>query len=251
MSRFTKKDRERMFLDAFLASEDVGPVQSIDHDDKPDFVIALFDRTLGVEIREVLREPAIGLDPHREQESLRWQLVELAQAIWNKKDLPPIHASVHFNPHHPLKADQLREVAETLVAVAARNIPRDERSTSIKGVQERPRQLPAGVHTLGIHRFAFLDEASWVPADSGWVPSISPQQIQTLIDQKNRKRMGYRSADEYWLLLCADGFSVAGSFKLDPACRDHRFRSHFDRIGYFDLLRKSVVWLTFDAVLPG
>lgn len=241
-----------MFLDAFLASIGLAAVQSIVHDDKPDFVVALAYRRLGIEIREIVREPAIGMEPHREQESLRWQLVELVVEQWNERGLPPIHASVHFNPNHRLRTTQLCGMAETLLAVAEEWLPTGEGSRSIKGIDETPRRLPREVHTLRIGRFAVLERAHWVPADSGWIPSITPPQIQTLIDQKNRKRAGYRPcADEYWLLLCADGFSVAGSFELDAACHEHRFKSSFDRVGYFNRLRQTTEWLACDPVPPG
>ena len=103
---------------------------------------------LGIEITDIFRPPRPGARPRREQESLRRRVAELAEQLYQRRELPPLSVSVHFARQAGLNKRIVRLLAEHIVELTAANTPPPEESfLAENGVQNRAR-LPVEVRAL-------------------------------------------------------------------------------------------------------
>jgi hypothetical protein len=238
MRQSEKMRWERILLDAFLPSSGLAVPEKIIHHDKPDFILNVDGLRLGLEITEIVTPL------YREQEALRSRMLRLASDLWIQGGLPPLRASVYFNNQHPLRRSDMLPVAQLLVAAAQLGLPVEGEMRRIEAGIGNGRHLPNQVLSIGLACLPAKLRTHWVPSDSGFVPALTPEQLQKEIDRKERQRHDYsQDIEQCWLLLCVDGFCLSSMFDLDPACDDYPFTSGFDRVGCFDRGSSRTQWL--------
>jgi len=90
--------------------------------------------------------------------------------------------------------------------------------------------FPEEVDTIHIRRLPSAVRGFWNAPNSGWLPDCSSEQIQAVIDKKNKRVIDYRQhCTSIWLVIVIDGFRISSSFNLPRKIRNHHYRSDFDR----------------------
>jgi hypothetical protein len=228
---------ERSHLHRFLENLPDAPVGERDYRDKPDLLIRTPLVTIGIEHTRLYWPIADREMPLQALEALQQRAVELAWEAFEERGGPPLVVHVAFN-NRVIRKSEVRDIAARICAVVARfNLQRGEEHT-IEGWRLRraePDALPVQVDEIWILHPDFPEpESLWGVPRGGAIPVLTKEQLQEEITQKETKLSEYRKiCDSLWLLLVADGFTLATHFKLPDDIREMVFASDFDRAFFF------------------
>jgi hypothetical protein len=196
--------------------------------ESPDFLIHESERVLGVEITVFHLPPEPGAPPHQEQQHLKDRIAATAEQIHNDNGGPGLYVTAVFRDSMRLRRNDVRSFSEALVE-AVLSVPTP---ASIHETMEVPGDvLPPFVSGLLIHGSIDGQDRLWQADAGGWVASITPEQIQSVLEKKDRTVGTARTkCDELWLAVVEDPFSRGAPAKANDECLGHTYSSSFDRV---------------------
>jgi hypothetical protein len=206
------KESEFFYLEKFKEIFPDFPDGIINPDEEPDFLIKTESKIVGIEITDYYRErPPKIKSPLQQKLTTRRKIVDLAKSIYDKQGLPPLFVHVHFNLHFRCSEREVQAFAEKIAQFVEQSLLKPS-SEVLCRAHEIPMQgvdlIYIKKRTSGINR--------WTAPFASFVPSISPQQIQGVLDGKNTHCAKYRKkCDIIWLVLVMDRFKPS-SFSLIP-----------------------------------
>ena len=182
-----KKQKERRYLMRFKEVCSAFPDGEVRDCERPDFIISRTEGDLGIEITQLFQTPAPSKRPLQEQESLRKRIVDEAQSQYNLLGNRPIWVTIYFNHNYLLKKRDVKALGDKVAGIVQRNIP------SLNG--------PAKDEVYDwVNRDYFPEQISrvsvrngrknlWSPSDFGFFPSLTPKEIQTKLNDKNKRAL--------------------------------------------------------------
>jgi hypothetical protein len=230
-----KKELERAYLDRFAEICDAVPRGRIEDAENPDFLVHREDGSrLGIELTQLVRQPAEGQRPMREQESLRQKILTAARAKYATTGDPPVHVSVSFS-RTPLSVPQLSSIVSSLVAVVRRNVPEPgEQSAEEHDWPPRPR-FEEAFERVAVSRPHWLTECFWHEPSAEWVETCSAEHLRRIVEEKGRRVRDYRlKCDEVWLLIIASGDQHSSIFDYPQQTLNGLYGGDFDRLFLFN-----------------
>lgn len=213
------------------------PNGKIIHDDCPDFIIDVDNKTIGIEITQIFIDSHLdtGLNEKR-KESLRCKLgdglCEKLESIVPFKFLLSIDYSLKdfsnnkISPIISVCADYLRQLnfsSENVVSIDIDNFG----------------QLPEEIDSLNLFKFPSLSKSSYVETAGGCVPNLTNQYLQIALDKKNAALKKYKFCDEYWLLI-EEGTYHSDSFDAIELGEIH---TDFEKVSLYRHSRKEIITL--------
>lgn len=198
-----RKQRELFLLERFFDATKL-PAIIVEERERPDFIIQLDGRLIGVEITELFIAHSANSNTMQAQESISTRIVSAAQKFYKDSGAPPAHVSVCFGPGQDLRKLNRDETAKALASfVQSLNLSLWQRADwSPEECDEPLPQEISFVHALGVPSF---DMAHWGVARSGWVAQLSVMPLQSRVDEKAKRLPSYKnSIEENWLVVIAD-----------------------------------------------
>ena len=222
------KDAECFYLDRFRENFTNFPRGNVCLDESPDFLIKSPTGIIGVEVTHFYRQMSSDTQPTLQQrESVRHKITSLAKSIYDRKGHPSVFVSVHFDLNFHCRKSDIQHIAERLVELA---------ELSLSGLTEEKKEKIWRKYEIQLNGVLLLSVRKWRMEKSHWnaplasfVPTVNPQQIQDILDEKNTRCADYRTkCDEVWLIIVMDRFS-ASSFSIIPeGIADRHYTYEFD-----------------------
>lgn len=255
-----QKKREMAHLQRFRANCDDFPVvtdDQIKECERPDFLVMIPHRTYGIEHTEFLQSARRrkGSRP-RALEVAEDQLVQRALIEYESRGLPPVEVLISFRLRERqgrvTKADIQRaydsrtsqRLISTIVDIVATNVPLVGDTIPVHHIDAGWKLLPKEVSALDISRWSFTTENCWGVARGGTVPSLSPEDFQAIINDKEGNLPVYKEkCDEVWLLIVAHGFSPSTHAKVSPEVETTVFSTGFERVFFLHHFKSMVLEL--------
>jgi len=206
------KESEFFYLEEFKENFADFPEGMICVDEKPDFVIKTGSKFLGVEITHYYREKSSETkSPLQQKLATRRKIVDLAKSIYDAKKLPPLYVHVHFGLHFYCSEREVQASAEKIVRVVEQAL-----SKTSDEVFCRRDEIPlAGIDLITVKK-KLKGINIWTAPFGSFVPFVSLQRIQEMLDEKNSRCEKYREkCDFVWLVVVMDRFQPS-SFSLIP-----------------------------------
>ncbi len=237
-----KKWLERRAIESFLNSLGISAGPALTDGEKPDFVLHLNGRSIGIEHTRVHRQ-SCGVDGddklpnEREQEALQDAVVRQAQERFEADGGPPLLTSIHFNG--PIPMARVRPLSEAIAERIKRALPTNNELKTLRRDRDVEWQtFPKEVGYIHLYSFPEIDESRWTPSVATWVPRIPPSALGGLINTKEYRLPSFDPAcDEFWLVLVAEGNRASSLMHLVDDCTPGA-GSRFDRVYYHDLGRQ-------------
>jgi hypothetical protein len=223
-----KKERERLYLDAFLISSPELVVSEISSSEEPDFLVRMGGRTIGIELTSFFF-PQKGGVPHAARDRYRDLLQDTLQHEQRVRGLPAMYLSVHLAE----SADYLTKsgrasLTRLIVDFVAARVPPVGSEISPEPTREL---YQAGVSTVHIYRSQEITKAQWTLPYASFIPESKSELIQRIVDEKNANVARYRrNAEEVWLLIVSGTAGLLSMIDLDNDVSHATYKGDFERL---------------------
>jgi hypothetical protein len=228
-SHMPDKQRERFYLEALRRSLQEIPPGSPLEPEPPDFVLFIDRHRLGIELTTFHLPPKAGESPHQQSQSLKDQIVRLAERFHEEAGGPPLYVTIIFHEHQELRKKDVqsraRELAATMLAYPM-PLPCDELPITIP-FGRRPRWV------AGIQANCSVDgvDKLWHADAGGWVAKITSEQVSNVVRAKaSRAPRARNKCDELWLVIVNDNFSRAAQAEISREALRASYEGPFDRL---------------------
>lgn len=230
-----KKALEQILISRFLEVLQNGNLGQLIAHENPDFLLQSDSGTLGIEITRLYRAATPGESPLKEQEVLRESVMKGAKVIYDKKALPPIHVSVHFNQAFRLRKQTVQPTAAVVAALGERLIPDAEGGSKSEEYEWTNRAyFPDTIDLVMVHRMKGATRSSWSAPSVGFLPELSPTEVAQKISEKELRLSDYMKAcSRVWLVLVSRGDMLSSVVDLTEAAKRASYSSGFERIFWF------------------
>ncbi len=229
-----KKQKERRYLMRFKEVCSAFPDGEVRDCERPDFIISRTEGDLGIEITQLFQTPAPSKRPLQEQESLRKRIVDEAQSQYNLLGNRPIWVTIYFNHNYLLKKRDVKALGDKVAGIVQRNIPSPNGPAKDEVYDWVNRDyFPEQISRVSVRNGR---KNLWSPSDFGFFPSLTPKEIQTELNRKNKLYKTYqKKCSSVWLIIVLDGSNLSSTFDVDD--RDinaHVYNTAFDRVFLFE-----------------
>jgi hypothetical protein len=240
-----KDHRERTHIEEFIRHHPPLAGTTLTRALRPDFILTRGTRRIGIEHTEIFR----GADTQRgsalrASESLEDRVAQLACQTYAHAGHPPVHVTLHWYCHMPVKRNRVVALAHDIAAFVAEHVPQLDESLLVHYPHSLSALLPREVDTVHIGRLGNMRQNFWASARGTYVPDLAVGDVEGAIARKETKVLEYRaSCDELWLLLVLDGFSPAAYLAISEAVRTHTFTTSADEVFLFEYFDRRVTHL--------
>ena len=229
-----KKRIERRSLNLLLSADGFAAPLQVEERERPDFLVCYEDRSVGVEITEVMKNPQMR--GSRAWEGNAGAVLVAAESEWESRGLSPVSVAVTFDKGATLAKTQRPHLAARIVALVAQVMPLPGQQKVLGIGPEHLRvdaEVPTEVRTIIVGPTESR-RSSWTLSTGGSIRPLSRDLLVQAISQKDALVPEYRkAAPELWLVLTCDLYRYSSSFDLsDATALDGAFETAFDRI-YF------------------
>ncbi|MEA3643997.1 MAG: hypothetical protein VBE63_29345 [Lamprobacter sp.] len=224
-----KKQIERFFLERFLEASGM-VAEIVNQDERPDFVIILEGRLVGVELTRIFISHSSSV--LQSQESNSDKIVFGARKIYESLDGYPAHISVFF-----ASSCELQRISRDDTARQLANVVKEMELGKWSYVDWRPESLDSLGNVISIvHALGVPDPemAHWGVVRAGWTAPLTVAQMQARINEKALLLAHYRKkVNENWLLIYSDGMKPSQLFELEAEFDASKLTSPFEKTYYF------------------
>lgn len=231
MTRPSKKDEERGCLLRLLSSVGI-PGEILDGDfEKPDLVMMLANRRIGVEVTTMHHDQG-----ERQGHGIKLAIVREAERSHEALIGDPVGVTIYFRPNKELPAANRKHIGELIARFVGRNLPDAPYTSAVRESHELPEELGKFI----AHMRFWRQQASgnWQTPRSSWVAPLTPTLLREAILRKEEKLQIYRQKgyDEYWLLIVSLN-GPGSTFEPQRGVDYQAVESRFDRTFYDDGFR--------------
>ncbi len=226
-----KKTREITHLEHFKEIFPLFPEGEIEKSERPDFIVHTLNRQIGIEHTEIFQPGDPNGESLQAQDSMALRVVDKAYELYTQNHSQSLLVQILFKPWNKISKQDVDRIAETIVRFLE-TIPLEPNIPIImKQTRENAEYFPREIAM--IHIFCH-NEKRWVCSSAGWIPELTPEQLQKKIDSKEVKLISYKlKCDEIWLLIVADDFRNPSTIDLNEFALTYRYRTGFDRVFFF------------------
>ena len=226
-----------LFLELFGRVDE----SSCEFTDVPDLIVHHNGKVVGIEHTRLYREdPTIPAGRQlRPQEKIHWRLVKRANEIFQQLSNRLLWLYVTFKePLNYRQCDIEHEaiiLARSVLAALSRS-PASDTGESVVRMQSWQAEQHGLPFRAGVDAYDFTVVYKpglelWAPVYGGAVPTLTPEQLEVVIGEKETRLDRYRSrCATVWLLVVTDAGLPSSHFDITDALEHHVFRSSFDRI---------------------
>jgi hypothetical protein len=225
-----KKEQERIFALALLSKLNVSHLD-LKEFEEPDFLFNLNEIKHGLEVTRIFQSYKKGTIPPRAQESEKKLIVNDA---WNKfiseGGSKNMDVSVHFGKYPEIKKSERSLFVGKLLQIIRDNIPITDNTIWLHNDFEDLDYFPEQFSHIRISNFSFLKNGLWRVPQGGFVQKNFSQELQNILDNKNKKIKAYlNNCEKCWLLIVADSNFSSAFFNPDIETINQNYTSQFDK----------------------
>lgn len=228
-----RKRQEAFYVERLLKLMNIDATIVDDAGEAPDVIIQIGAVRTGVEVTEIFRDSRSRSMSLQAREAFAHHVLMRAKQTYIESGGVPASVSVHFSLNYDLRKIQ-RDALSSQLAAFVRSLgvgPDQLKQWRSTGIDD---PLPEAVNFVQAYGFPAGSLAHhWSAPSAGWVATLTPQILQSRIDEKSRLLVNYRSRiRENWLLLVSDGARPSQFF--DPPTDEvaRAVTSPFDRTFY-------------------
>ena len=229
------KAHERHFVELFKNTYNNFPAGEILADEKqerPDIIIATPQGKIGVEIT------SLHNDKLKQKESECEQAVLAARKIYEKKNLPNLHVSVHIGGKNSFNRATRNKFATAIANLVAANIPLPGKYSEVENSWNDPNQFPYEINSICIYRYSWSDKNIWTAPSAGFYREHFIEDLQRVISEKDLKLNGYsQDCKEQWLLVVAENSSPSTFFDPSEITVNHVYKSAFAKVFIMEMFK--------------
>jgi hypothetical protein len=210
MTRPSQKEAERRTLDEFLSALGMTP-DKIEEGEKPDFMLTMAGRTVGVEVTMYRSGTTIeGTRVERREMEATWESLQLAsrEFLAAQPAIGNVSVLFAFNNVVPARTEHQQFMEEVAVFIRSQGIIWSDRSLVPSYAfadrrKFRSREFVSPLmkkylHTVVLNRSEFA-EWNCSNAAAGWVAGVADSALTKIVAEKTKK--SYRPSDELWLII--------------------------------------------------
>jgi hypothetical protein len=229
-----KKELERWQLERFKETCPSFPQGEIIESERPDFLIENSAGKFGIELTQLYRNDSDTALPPQATESLRKQIVDRAHGLYKEAGGPPLWVTVYFSLVSELRKSLVPELANRIAdLVAATPVGIDSR-IELEADGDVP-DFPDEIDSIHIRRLPILTEGFWNTWSVGFIPTYGPDQLQKIIDKKEKNISSYLDRCEaIWLVIVVGGFAISSTVNFGDDVYNQSYTSAFDRVFVFE-----------------
>jgi len=219
LKRPDKKVGERIYLDVFVRAMSWQCTVE-DEGERPDFVVRLGPRLLGIEVRRVHADQMLGPSKQREAESLRASWMNRLARDYYDRGGKPARVQLQFEPSYfeRIRGKIPPDVRERLLErLHARVCRMARRPTLTSRLRDKNQSLLATMWVRALPT-SFGRYTRWTLMNDSmaFVRRLTRQHIEDVVAEKARKLPDYRQrVPEVVLLIVADGFLASGLVRYE------------------------------------
>jgi len=228
--------RESVHLEHFREICPAFPVGRVEKTESPDFVVHTRDGLIGIEHTEVFQPGPSHSGSLQAQDSLAYRVIRRSKELWKEIDGPPLLVQILFNPHIEIAKQNIENIAQSVVGTLTQVTVNSGDSRTLERSSFAQGHFPQAVVFIHIYRSRMGSggENRWECSSVGFIPTLTSQNVQDVIDKKECKLDRYLlKCSEVWLLMVADALRIPSSVELDRSALSHCYMTRFDRIFFF------------------
>ncbi len=227
-------------LELFLRTYFKSLPEDVIHDDRPDLIIRLGDRAVGIEHTRIYRTlgEISGLEPHA-QEALQFQIVDKAWQLHSGISSEKLWLSVDFEDVTTYRKKEVQLIADSIARVvqdALMHLLSNRDDGLWYQIEEwRHRRLglefPRQVKKIDFQMVDNPGYEIWGPSYGYVVPHMSVERVRGKIEIKEKQLPDYLSkCNEVWLLIVADTGVPSNHFEIDQDLLSEQFSTRFSKV---------------------
>lgn len=228
-----EKSRELNHLQHFKDVCSFFPDGEIEKTEMPDFIVHVENRTLGVEHTEVFQPGPSHGESLQAQDNLAIRVVEKAKNLYAQSRGQPLHVQILFNSRIKMNKQGIDVIAEKVACLVEETHVETGSSVTLKRTREILDRFPREVALIHIYQHPGGKLNHWKCSSAGHVPQITQEDLQAIIDKKDRKLNAYTSCPEVWLLIVADNLRIPSSVDLTQSAVANHYTTRFNRVFFF------------------
>jgi hypothetical protein len=237
------RDLERQIIYAFQDSYPSCPAGVICESESPDFLLQTAQGTLGIEVTQLFRPRVEGEVPRQARERYAQELVQEARRLYEEGGGPPVDVAVLLNSGASPNSGRRRELANFIANAVLHTPVPDFTRVLIECDESNYREFPSEIAWVRAYRYGTETKACWVVQDFDWGMPCPPDEMESLIAQKEALLPSYRrQCDQTWLLVAVSVGGLSTRFE-NTGAQQPVGNSEFDRVVLFDLGQRHAVEL--------
>jgi len=239
-----EKIREVTHLEHFKEIYPFFPDGEIECTEKPDFIVHTHDNFLGIEHTEIFQPGPSNGTSLQAQDNLSQRVVNKANDLYFKHNSQPILVQILFNHRVMIGKKDVNRIAEAVERLIGMTPIKPGNPITIKRTIENSEYFPNEIVMLHVYAHPNGKENKWRSSSAGWIPEITPEYLQEIIDQKGQRLENYKSkCSELWLLIVADDVRIPSSVDLSEVALAHQYFTRFNRVFFFWNLSRRYIEL--------
>jgi hypothetical protein len=241
--QYDKKQLEMLIMEYFRHNWSEFPKGKLESTESPDFTISLNNRNkLGIELTRlspVNRLISIGLP--NDQTRINDEIVLLASEIYSRNSPLKLFVKFLFSAKIIIAEERKIPVA-VLCANLVGNAVQYNNPFSFFNRIIAGEHLPEGIERILVVNHPVLQMPVWERANNLGVSTDVVDDIRQAINKKDDKLSIYhkKQLNLYWLLIISDRLWGMKQFNLPQQIDRHEFRSRFQRVLLFDLMKPEI-----------
>lgn len=229
-----KKNHELIHLEHFKEVCPSFPEGKIESTEKPDFIVHTQENLLGIEHTEIYQLGPSDGTSLQAQDSLAQKVVEKAHSLYLEQHSQPLLVQIHFNHRIRLRKTEVDRLAKAIMHLVETTPIEPGLSITIMRSAENSINFPNEIAMLHINAHSLGKETKWFCSSAGWIPEVTPEDIQKKINHKETKLSSYKSrCSEIWLLLVIDDLRIPSSVDSSREASTYQYSTRFDRVFIF------------------
>jgi hypothetical protein len=200
------------------------------------------DNFLGIEHTEIFQPSSSNGASLQAQDNLSQRVVNKANDLYFKQNSQPLLVQILFNNRVLMGKKDVNHLAEAVVRLIGMTPIKPGNPITIKRTTENSECFPNEIVMLHIYAQPNGKENKWRSSSAGWIPEITPEYLQEIIDQKEQRLDNYQfKCSELWLLIVADDLRIPSSVDLTGLAMAHQYSARFNRVFFlWNLSRRYI-----------
>jgi hypothetical protein len=238
-----KKQLEILLINYFRESYADFPKGKLSPSESPDFIVKMKNtHELGIELTRL--NPINKNMPDKDQLTqieIREEIIDLSQKMFEQNSEFKLFVKFLFSDRNPvLKEKLLITAAQSTNAI--RKAIQNKNTQSFFKVSIPGNFLPEGVDEILIVHHPEMQSSIWERANNLGVSNNVVDDIRQAILKKDEKLKLYQRQrlNYYWLLIFTDRLRGVKNFNLANKIMNHHFKSHFQQVFLFDLIKSDI-----------
>jgi len=230
------KHEEKFYLSRFKDVCPLFPDGIITDSESPDFLVHGSDGIVGIELTRVYRPDPIEKTLYLpEIEKYRDEIVDKIKNYYLDNGGSPLRVSIHFSGNFTDKNCIKDKDLEAIADLIKKYKPQIDDLVYFPDCLKSVEYFPSWLDRVSIRTRDWNGENFWTASKTGWIPKLSPTEIQNEIGKKQEKYFCYlEKCSCAWLVLMTNvGESLGTRVNFSTDVWNHRYETLFDQVWIF------------------